>query len=127
MGNQCVFCNPKESDIVLDNETGYLKWDKHPVTPGHILIIPFRHIPTYFDAGIHEKQSLWALVDDAKSFIEKEFLTPPDGYNIGINCGEAAEQSIPHLHIHLIPRFKGDVKKWEGGVRKVIPGKGAYK
>jgi len=98
--------------------------DLFPVTPGHLLIIPNRHIANYFEASAREKRELWDLLEEAKKLLESK--DSPDGYNIGINVGEAAGQTVFHLHIHLIPRRKGDVENPRGGIRHVIPGKGCY-
>jgi len=95
--------------------------DAYPVSPGHALLIPRRHIPTWFEANADEQVALVGAVNDAKAVIERTHR--PDGYNIGINCGAAAGQTVFHLHIHLIPRFQGDVGDPRGGVRHVIAGK----
>jgi diadenosine tetraphosphate (Ap4A) HIT family hydrolase len=89
-----------------------------------MLIIPNRHFENYFDATDEEKVALWTMVDEGKELIDKLHL--PDGYNIGINIGQAAGQTILHLHIHIIPRYVGDVEDPRGGVRGVIPGKQKY-
>lgn len=89
-----------------------------------MLVIPYRHFESYFQATNEEKLELWDLVDKAKAVIDKEHN--PDGYNIGINIGEYAGQSIMHLHIHIIPRYKGDVENPKGGVRGVIPARQKY-
>ena len=89
-----------------------------------MLVIPYRHFESYFEATAEEKQELWDLVDQAKAVIDKEHN--PDGYNIGINIGQHAGQSIMHLHIHIIPRYKGDVENPKGGVRGVIPARQKY-
>jgi ATP adenylyltransferase len=94
------------------------------VSPGHALLIPHRHMPTWFDANGDERTALVAAVDAAKAIIEKDHR--PDGYNIGINCGPAAGQTIFHLHVHLIPRYSGDVADPRGGVRRVIAEKANY-
>jgi diadenosine tetraphosphate (Ap4A) HIT family hydrolase len=120
----CPFCHPEESRIVLRNKVGFVLRDGFPVTPGHLLIVPNKHIRHYFEADPAEKRELWALVEEAKRYLDSK--ESPDGYNIGINVGEAAGQTVFHLHIHLIPRRKGDVKNPRGGVRHVIPGKGSY-
>jgi diadenosine tetraphosphate (Ap4A) HIT family hydrolase len=120
----CPFCNVAPGDIVLEDPLCYARWDKHPVTEGHILVIPKRHFASYFDATPEERQSLWNMVEKARKHVDS--LHHPDGYNIGINVGETAGQTILHLHIHLIPRRKGDMENPRGGVRHVIPGKGNY-
>ena len=99
-------------------------WDSFPVSPGHALLVPRRHIATWFDASPQEKLALMESLDHAKAAIEEQHA--PDGYNIGINAGAAAGQTIHHLHVHLIPRYLGDVDDPRGGVRHVIPDKGNY-
>ena len=103
----------------------YVKYDKYPVSPGHMLIIPNRHFDNYFEATREEKQEIIYLIDICKSILNNKFK--PDGYNIGINCGEVAGQTIFHLHVHLIPRYKGVMEDPRGGVRGVIPEKRIYK
>ena len=118
----CIFCgNP---DFVIENELAFAHYDSYPVNPGHCLIIPRRHVAEYFQATAEEKAAVWALVDGMKTIIDKEYR--PDGYNVGVNIGEAAGQSVPHLHIHMIPRYKGDMEDPRGGVRGVIPHKQKY-
>ena len=99
-------------------------WDGFPVSPGHALLIPKRHVATWFDATGEEQQALLAGVEAARAEIERDHQ--PDGYNIGINMGAAAGQTVPHLHVHLIPRYAGDVADPRGGVRYVIPLKANY-
>ena len=110
--------------MLLKGELGFISWDRHPVNKGHILVIPYRHFPDYFDITEEERNELWALVQTAKSIVDEKYN--PDGYNIGINVGKWAGQSIPHLHIHVIPRFEGDVENPKGGVRGVVPDKQKY-
>lgn len=110
--------------MVLQNELAYAKWDLYPVTQGHLLILPKRHVPGYFAASPEEKAKLWELVDQCKQLLDRKFK--PDGYNIGINEGASAGQTIFHVHIHLIPRRKKDTDNPRGGVRHVIPSKGNY-
>lgn len=95
------------------------------MSPGHALLIPYRHVPAWFDANPDERRALMSAIDVAKAIIEKDHR--PDGYNIGMNCGAAAGQTIFHLHIHLIPRYLGDALDPRGGVRNAIPGKGDYR
>ena len=126
--DNCIFCEDKGINL-LDHEipnlkNWYLKWDEYPVNPGHILIIPKRHFQSIFEINLVEFMELSKALYYAKRMIEKSHQ--PDGYNIGINDGEAAGQSIMHLHIHLIPRYKGDVENPRGGVRGVIPNKQNY-
>jgi diadenosine tetraphosphate (Ap4A) HIT family hydrolase len=98
--------------------------DGFPITDGHTLVIPKRHVASFFDATEGERQELLSLIDEVKEQLENEYS--PDAYNIGINDGSAAGQTVKHLHIHLIPRYKGDVVDPRGGVRWVIPDKADY-
>ena len=124
LNQECPFCNPSSEDIIIQNELCYARFDKFPVNKGHILIIPFRHFSNYFDATKDEKISIINLIDKAKVFLDKEFK--PDGYNIGVNIGKYAGQTICHVHIHIIPRYKGDIDNTKGGIRGVIPSKRLY-
>ena len=119
---ECPFCHPAQS--VLQNKLAFAIYDRSPVSPGHLLILPFRHAETYFQATTAEKFALWELLDQGKLILHKKYH--PDGYNIGINSGPAAGQTVMHLHIHLIPRYKGDLEDPRGGVRGVIPDKRIY-
>ena len=94
------------------------------MTEGHLLIIPNRHVADYFSATEEERTALWAMVDEAKKLLDGRFK--PDGYNVGINIGTTAGQTVMHCHIHLIPRRAGDSVNPRGGVRGVIPGKADY-
>ncbi len=118
----CPFCT--QPNIVIENELAFTRYDGYPVSPGHCLIVPRRHVAEYFQATPEEKAAIWALVDEMKIIIDKEFS--PDGYNVGVNIGESAGQSVPHIHVHMIPRYKGDIENPRGGVRGVIPNKQKY-
>ena len=118
----CPFCGDPEK--IIDNELAFAHYDTYPVNDGHCLIIPRRHFAGYFEATAEEKVAIWELVDEVKPIIDRDFS--PDGYNVGVNIGAAAGQSIPHLHIHVIPRYAGDVEKPQGGVRGVIPNRQKY-
>ena len=121
----CPFCEPDISRISYDDDPMFLCfWDGFPVSPGHALIIPRRHVATWFEATAQEQESLLKGIEIAKRDIEKQYQ--PDGFNIGINNGESAGQKIFHCHIHLIPRRTGDVEEPKGGIRHTIPGKGSY-
>lgn len=120
----CIFCDIDNSRIESENETAYAIYDGFPVNKGHMLIIPKKHIKDYFEINEQDKVGLWQLVDECKKIVDKEFN--PDGYNIGINCGEAAGQTVMHSHIHLIPRYTGDIENPRGGVRGVITEKRIY-
>jgi diadenosine tetraphosphate (Ap4A) HIT family hydrolase len=121
---RCVFCTLPADRILGQNEQAVWIRDGFPVSPGHSLVIPRRHFGSFFEASVEERKAMLELVDAAKQAAQLEFA--PDGYNIGINDGPAAGQTVPHLHIHLIPRFKGDLEDPRGGVRWVMPSKADY-
>lgn len=118
----CPFCRP--DDILFENELAYVRPDKNPVNPGHLLIIPRRHVADFFLTTGAEKVALLSLLDEAKHYLDGK--QAPAGYNVGINVGEAAGQTIFHVHLHLIPRYHGDVQNPRGGVRGVIPAQQNY-
>lgn len=120
----CPFCAIPAKRIIDRNESGFVIRDGFPVSPGHTLIIPHRHIGSFFELSRQERDDLFELLDQAKLMLDREFK--PNAYNIGINDGPAAGQTVPHLHIHLIPRFDGDMSDPRGGVRYVIPTKAKY-
>ena len=121
----CVFCSISENEVIADNVLAYTILDKYPVTDGHHLVIPKRHIEDYFSLTQDELLACDALLRQLKDDIENRDLSVK-GFNIGINAGEIAGQTIFHCHIHLIPRREGDVENPRGGVRHLIPGKGIY-
>ena len=118
----CIFCN--REDAVIENDLAQVIHDGYPVSQGHLLVIPRRHVASWFEATPDERAALFDLVDQARGYLEQRYQ--PDGFNIGINVGEAAGQSVFHLHIHLIPRYTGDLENPKGGVRGVIPHKRIY-
>lgn len=120
----CPFCTLPETRILGKNTHAVWIRDGFPVSPGHSLVIPRRHLASFFEATSEERLALLDLLDQAKTAAETEFH--PDGYNVGINDGPTAGQTVPHLHIHLIPRFHGDLPDPRGGVRWVIPEKADY-
>jgi len=123
--NKCPFCTIAEEREVICESTGALAIpDHYPVSPGHTLIIPRKHVSDYFELAESEQQELWNLVNRCKAILTEKYH--PDGFNVGINVGPAAGQTIFHVHIHLIPRYKGDVENPKGGIRHTIPGKGYY-
>lgn len=123
--NDCPFClADSERDIIMSSALSLSFYDGFPVSPGHALIIPRRHVASFFDLTQDERQDMFNMVDDVKRILDDRFH--PDGYNIGVNIGEAAGQSIFHVHLHLIPRYSGDVPNPRGGVRGVIPHKQSY-
>lgn len=108
----------------MQNRLAYVLFDRTPVTPGHCLIIPFRHVADYFATTAEERTAMLALADLARATLDRDFR--PGGYNLGLNVGEVAGQTIPHVHLHLIPRYPGDVENPRGGVRGVIPARQNY-
>ena len=120
----CPFCTLPAERIIDGSQHGLVVRDGFPISPGHTLIIPRRHIGSFFDLGDDERIDLLSLLDRAKSVLVQEFA--PQGYNIGVNDGPAAGQTVPHLHIHLIPRYEGDRADPRGGVRWIIPEKADY-
>lgn len=120
----CAFCTLPQSRIIDDSKYGVVIRDGFPISPGHTLVIPKRHIGSFFDLTADERNDLLALLERAKAVLDAEYQ--PDGYNIGINDGPAAGQTVPHLHIHLIPRYKEDLPDARGGVRWIIPEKADY-
>jgi len=122
---ECRFCVTRPSRrLIADSKYGFAAYDRHPASEGHFLVIPYRHFASYFDINDEELVDLWKLVARGKTIVDERFH--PDGYNVGINVGTAAGQSIHHLHIHVIPRYLGDVENPKGGVRGVIPTKKLY-
>lgn len=120
----CPFCEPDPERILWKDENVYVVRDLYPVSASHSLIIPFRHFASIFDATGDELASIAKAMSFRKSQLEMSLAA--DGYNIGINEGPAAGQTIPHVHIHLIPRFERDVDDPRGGIRGVIPEKKTY-
>ncbi len=118
----CPFC--RQEGILFRNELAHVRRDKYPVNPGHLLVIPDRHVADFFDTTQAEKAALLDLVEEAKHYLAEEFS--PDGYNLGVNIGEAAGQTVMHVHLHLIPRFRNDSANPRGGVRGVIPERQSY-
>jgi len=119
----CPFCC--HEDAVLRNELAYARWDVYPVSPGHLLVIPHRHVADYFELSEEEKAAIWQLIDQARDLLREG--NSPDGFNVGFNSGAPAGQTVFHAHVHLIPRYVGDSENPQGGVRGVIPGKQKYR
>lgn len=121
----CPFCALPVNALVLETPLVIAFRDRYPVSPGHTLVITRRHAATYFDTTPEERAALWGAVERVKN--ELSALDPkPDGFNVGFNAGEAAGQTVMHVHIHVIPRYRGDMADPRGGVRHVIPSKGNY-
>lgn len=124
MDAQCPFCSPVPEEIVIENPLCYARYDRYPVSKGHLLIVPFRHVDAFFDLTDEERKAAFDLVQEANAKLNSALH--PDGYNLGVNVGQAAGQTVMHAHIHLIPRYHGDVPDPRGGVRFVIPQKAKY-
>ena len=120
----CPFCTLPPERTLARNEHGGVLRDLYPVSPGHTLVIPWRHVGSFFELTPEERAGLMALVESAKSALDAELR--PDAYNMGLNDGPAAGQTVPHCHLHLIPRYAGDQDDPRGGVRWVIAGKAKY-
>lgn len=116
MEKECAFCIMRDQDLICKNELARAIYDKFPVNEGHVLIIPKRHIASLFEATPEEIIAMSELVFQVKTIIDKKYN--PDGYNIGVNVGATAGQTIFHLHVHIIPRYKGDVPDPRGGYQE---------
>lgn len=128
MNEQCPFCQIIESDsegrILLESERAIAIRDGFPISEGHSLIIPKRHVASFFEISAEEQIELISLANQAKDQLDAEFQ--PHAYNVGINDGAAAGQTVPHLHIHLIPRYQNDVADPRGGIRWINPNRAVY-
>ena len=112
----CELCTP--ADVVLENELAYARYDDNALSRGHVLVIPRRYVESFFDMTTEEQSAVLALLNEAQHLIQRNHS--PDGYNIGVNVGKAAGQSRMHVHVHLIPRYVGDVADPSGGIRCVL-------
>ncbi len=113
--NKCIFCNIPNQEILAETDYSIIKMDNYPVNAGHTLIIPKRHVESYFDLYPVELEDIQEAIQIAKEIIDDTFT--PDGYNIGVNIGSVAGQTINHAHVHLIPRYKDDIENPRGGIR----------
>ena len=120
----CAFCQLPPHRIVASNDHALVVRDAYPVSEGHTLVIPRRHVGSFFELRPQEREAMMALLDASKAKLDRELQ--PDGYNIGINDGPAAGQTVRHFHMHLIPRYKNDVADPRGGVRWVSAAKADY-
>ena len=124
MGNTCVFCKFSPERVFLETSAAVACFDLYPIAKGHALVMPRTHVGSLYDLPPEEQTALWKLVGEARQELIVRFA--PNGFNIGINDGEAAGQTVAHAHIHLIPRYQGDVPDPRGGIRWVIPEKANY-
>ena len=120
----CIFCNVSQDKVIAQNHLCFAIYDGFPVSIGHILIIPKRHVADYFSLTEDELMAMQQMMRELKHRLDVDLS--PDGYNVGVNVNEAAGQTVYHVHMHLIPRYKGDVDNPRGGVRGVIPNKQKY-
>ena len=114
----CELCSRRE--VLLENVLAYVRYDNNSLSRGHVLVIPKRHVASFFDMTAEEQSAVLALLAEAQKSIQKQHS--PDGYNIGVNIGKAGGQSRMHVHVHLIPRYAGDVPDPRGGIRCVLSG-----
>ncbi|MEA3210755.1 MAG: hypothetical protein QOE70_3812 [Chthoniobacter sp.] len=122
--SDCPFCNLADDQCVLDSEDVRAFRDSFPISKGHTLVIPRQHVASIFDLEDDELAAIWSAVSQVRRRLQKEFN--PNGFNIGVNDGEAAGQTVAHAHVHLIPRYAGDAPDPRGGVRWIIPSKADY-
>lgn len=122
--NPCPFCDIDPNRFIADSAVAIALRDSFPLTEGHTLVVPRRHVSSIFDLNTRDQAALWVLVGRVRETLLQQFAA--DGINIGVNDGFAAGQTVEHAHIHLIPRRKGDVEDPRGGVRNIIPGKARY-
>ncbi len=122
--NKCPFCTIEDGFVVLMTETAFAIKDGYPVSKGHTLVVPRKHVANLFELARHEQLALWDLVERVRERLVEEHQ--PDGFNIGLNDGLAAGQTVPHVHVHVIPRYNGDVPDPRGGIRWVVPAKAPY-
>lgn len=113
--DECIFCSYNKSEIIAENQFAFAILDKYPVNEGHTLIIPKRHFKSFFEADENEIKAIYSLIHEVKEMLDVQY--EPAGYNIGINEGYYAGQTVPHVHVHMIPRYKGDVTNLKGGIR----------
>ena len=125
---ECPFCSIAEQmpiDVILiENEHSLAFRDLYPISKGHTLVIPKEHIEDYFHLSSEQTQSIWSLVAEIKELLQESYK--PDGFNVGINIGSAAGQTVSHCHVHVIPRYEGDIQDPRGGIRWTIPQNARY-
>ncbi len=124
MAEECPFCDPETGRVRLGTEAGLALDDLFPVAEGHTLVVPRRHVRTIYDLPEADQAGLWELVRTVRDDLVEDLR--PDGFTIGLNEGSAAGQSVDHAHIHVIPRFLGDVPDPTGGIRAIFPDRARY-
>lgn len=124
IASECPFCTLPSARIVHANDLAVVIRDAFPVSRGHTLVLPRRHVGSFFELDSAERNAVFELLDVARGALHETLH--PDGYNVGINDGPAAGQTVPHLHVHLIPRYMGDQVDPRGGVRWIFPERADY-
>jgi diadenosine tetraphosphate (Ap4A) HIT family hydrolase len=121
--NNCIFCNPyRKISLLTESATAYAMFDGYPLSKGHVLIVPKRHISNYFELPQKEQSACWLMANKVQEILNREFQ--PDGFNVGMNINKAAGQAMNHATIHVIPRYQGDANGGKSGMRSVIPKQG---
>lgn len=120
----CPFCNLRSEQLIAGNPLAAVVRDAFPLSPGHCLVVPRRHVASFFDCTAEERAAMMELLDAAKAVLDQEHR--PAAYNIGLNNGRVAGQTVMHVHMHLIPRYTGDAVDPRGGVRWIFPERAAY-
>ena len=124
MQKTCPFCDPEPSRLLVADGLVLAMRDGYPVSRGHSLIVPRRHVGSFGEASLEEQSAMLAMLQRVRALLDAELR--PDGYNIGINDGAAAGQTVMHVHMHVIPRYRGDRPDPRGGIRWIIPEKADY-
>ena len=120
----CPFCDPAPDRLITESDDVVALYDGFPVSPGHALVAPRRHVACWSEATEEEKSAIWREIDVVRSILDTRHQ--PDAFNIGINDGIAADQTVMHVHVHIIPRYLGDVDDPRGGIRWVVPNRATY-
>ena len=120
----CPFCHLEKKNFLVENEWSVVFEDNYPLSQGHSLIVPKRHVASWFETSEEEQLALFQALQQTKEYLDKTFH--PMGYNVGFNDGVAAGQTVFHVHLHLIPRYQGDCVDPRGGIRWIFPEKAVY-
>lgn len=115
----CRFCTDLNEQIIAEAPLAVAFYDRYPVNPGHALVVPKRHFADFFTATEEEIVDIFRLLQEVKDILNQKYH--PDGYNVGVNAGQVAGQSVMHLHVHIIPRYQGDDEMHKGGIRNLMP------